>query len=96
MHAFIDLAEVSSFGRLRRRTPLNTSCLEIAGLDGIRSCAPMLFLAVWFQRDIIGRVLRSMVKSEAENDMVAVSLRTNGLATMVRVFVVIRNLLGDS
>jgi hypothetical protein len=30
-HALNDLAEVSSSGRLHRRTPVDTSCLEIAG-----------------------------------------------------------------
>jgi hypothetical protein len=40
----IDLAKVSRSRRLHRRTPLNDSCLEIAGSGGIRSCAPMFFL----------------------------------------------------
>jgi hypothetical protein len=66
---------MSSSGRLRWRTPLGEYCLEIAGSDGIRSCRPMFFLAIWFQRErceallsvaIMRHVLRSMVKSENE------------------------------
>jgi hypothetical protein len=77
---------MSSSGRLRRRTPLGASCLEIAGSDGIRSGAPMFFLTVWFQRErdeallsvaIMGHVLRSMVKLEAENDRTTKILRTS-------------------
>jgi hypothetical protein len=51
MLVLIDLAEVLSFERLRRRTPLGTLCLEIAGSDGILSCAPMFFLTVWFGKE---------------------------------------------
>lgn len=80
MPIFIVLAGVSSFGRLRRRTPLGDSCLEIAGSDGIRSCATVFFLTIWFQRErcealqsvaIVGHVFSSMVKSVAENGMEA-------------------------
>jgi hypothetical protein len=54
------------------------TCLEIAGSDGIWSCVPMFFLAIWFQRErgeallsvtIMGHILWSIVKAEAENDM---------------------------
>jgi hypothetical protein len=50
----------------------------MAESGGIRSCAPIFFLTVWFQRKrgeallyvaIMGQVLRSMVKSDEENDM---------------------------
>jgi hypothetical protein len=41
MPVSIDLAGVSCYKRLRRRTPLGASCLEFAGSDGIRSGAPM-------------------------------------------------------
>ena len=47
----IELAGRSCSGRLRRRTPLGVSCLEIAGSGGIRSDAPMFYLTVWFQRE---------------------------------------------
>jgi hypothetical protein len=47
----MDLSGVSSFGRLCRRTPMGASCLEIAGSEGIRSCAPVFLLAVWFQME---------------------------------------------
>jgi hypothetical protein len=40
----INLAKVLCYKRLRRRTPLGASCLEIAGSDGIRSCAPMFYI----------------------------------------------------
>ena len=62
----------------------------------------VFILAVWFQRErvkallcvtIMRLVLRSMMKSEAENDMEAETLVT---ATVVRVFAVMRNLLGVS
>jgi hypothetical protein len=33
----MDLARVLCSGRLRQRTPLDVSCLEFAGSDGIRS-----------------------------------------------------------
>ena len=39
----IDLAGWSCSGRLRWRTPLGVLCLEFAGSDGIRSCAPMFY-----------------------------------------------------
>jgi hypothetical protein len=79
MHVYIDFAEMLFSGRLCRRTRLVT-CLEIARSGGIRSCAPIFFLTVWFQRErgeallsvaTVGHVLRSMVKLEAENDMEA-------------------------
>jgi hypothetical protein len=41
MSVSIYLAGVSCFGRLRQRTLLSASCLEIAGSDEIRSGAPM-------------------------------------------------------
>jgi hypothetical protein len=53
MPAFIDLVTVAYLGRLRRRTPLGDSCLEIAGSGGIWSCAFTLFLNVWFLRECI-------------------------------------------
>jgi hypothetical protein len=77
---------MSSSGRLRWQSPLGASCLEIAGSDGIRSGAPIFFLTVWFQRErdeallsvaIMGYVLRSMVKLEAENDRTTKILRTS-------------------
>jgi hypothetical protein len=43
MHVLIDLAEVSSFGRLCPRTPLGDSCLKIAGCNGKWSRATMFF-----------------------------------------------------
>jgi hypothetical protein len=51
---------------------MGNSCPEIAGSDEIRSCTPVDFLTIWFQREhcesllyvaIVGHVL----KSEAEN-----------------------------
>jgi hypothetical protein len=60
--------------------------MDIAGLNGIQSCAPMSFLTIWFLREreealfsvaIMGHVLRSMVKSEAKNDMEGDFLRTS-------------------
>jgi hypothetical protein len=83
MHALIDLARVSSFRRLRHRTPLGTSGLEIAKSDGIWSSTPIFFLTVLFQRErdealfIMGLILRFMVKSEEEKDMEAGFLRTS-------------------
>jgi hypothetical protein len=86
MLVLLDMAEVSSFGRLRQRTPLGASCLEIAGLYGIRSYAPIFFLTVYFQRErgeallpviIMGRILRFMVKLEVQNDKAAEFLRTS-------------------
>ena len=50
VHALIDLAGVVSSGMLRRLTPMGVSCPEIS-VDGIRSGAPIFFLAVWFQRE---------------------------------------------
>jgi hypothetical protein len=52
MPVSMDLTGVSSSGRLRRRTPVDASCLEVVGSDGIRSGAPV-FLSdpVWFQRE---------------------------------------------
>jgi hypothetical protein len=41
MRVTIDLAEVFYSGRLRWRTPIGDSCLEMTGSGGIRSCAPM-------------------------------------------------------
>jgi hypothetical protein len=38
---------------------MGASCLEIARLDMIRSCAPMFFLTVWFQRNC-GEALSSV------------------------------------
>jgi hypothetical protein len=85
-HVLNDLAGVSSSGRLRRQTSLGTSCLKIAGTDGIRSRVPMIFLAVWLQRvrggallsvAIIRLVIQSMVKSDTENDMEAKLSRTS-------------------
>jgi hypothetical protein len=49
MPVFIDLAGVSSSGRLHQQTPW-TTCL-IVGSDGIHSCAIMFFLTVRFQRE---------------------------------------------
>jgi hypothetical protein len=41
--ALINLAGALNSERLRQQTPLGTSCLEIAGSDGIWSCIPMFF-----------------------------------------------------
>jgi hypothetical protein len=51
MPVHIDLAVVSSSGRLRRRTPLGASCVEIAKSDGNLVVRTHVFLAIWFQRD---------------------------------------------
>jgi hypothetical protein len=60
--------------------------LEIPGSGDIRSCTPIFCLTIWFQMErgkallsvaIIGHVLRSMVKSEVENDMEAEFLMTS-------------------
>jgi hypothetical protein len=42
MHVPSNLIGRSCSGRLRRRTPLGDSCLEIARSGGIQSCAPIL------------------------------------------------------
>jgi hypothetical protein len=47
----LDLVGVVSSGRLRRQTPLGTSCLKIARSDEIRSCAPMFFRSFGFRRE---------------------------------------------
>jgi hypothetical protein len=44
MDVTIDLTEVFCFGMLRWRTPIDDSCLEMARLGGIQSCAPIFFL----------------------------------------------------
>jgi hypothetical protein len=51
MHVLIDLAEVSSSGRLCPRTPLGDSCLKIAGSNGKWSRATMFFLNILFQKE---------------------------------------------
>jgi hypothetical protein len=74
MFSLINLAGVSSSGRPHRQTSLGASCLEIAGSDGIRWCAPMFFLTIWFYMErykalllvaIMG-LLWSMVMSEED------------------------------
>jgi hypothetical protein len=52
MHALIDLAGVSSFGRLHGQNLLGTPCLEIAGSDEIHSCAPMFFRPFGFRGSV--------------------------------------------
>jgi hypothetical protein len=84
-------------------TPLGASCLEITGSDGIWSCTPIFFSyslilegALWSSVVCCHhriRLLQSMVKSETENNMEA---KFQGQAMVVRVFVTMRNLLGDS
>jgi hypothetical protein len=85
-HAIIDLAGVPSSGRLRQQTSMGEYFLKISGWDGIRSCAPMFFMGVWFQRErvdallsvaIMGYVLWSMVKLGTESGMKAEFLRTH-------------------
>jgi hypothetical protein len=51
----MDLEGVSYSRRIRRQTPLGASCLEIAGLDGIRSGAPVFL----YDRLVSKRVLGS-------------------------------------
>jgi hypothetical protein len=48
LHVFIDLAGVSSSGRLRRRSLLG-DMPEIAGSDGIRSRTTMFFRSFGFR-----------------------------------------------
>jgi hypothetical protein len=97
----IDLAAVLGSRRLRRRTPLDDmpgDCL--IGWYSVM-CTHVFTLAVWFEREhgksllsiaMKKHVLRSMVKSEAENDMEAEFLMTSNGG---QVFVAMRNLLGD-
>jgi hypothetical protein len=86
MLALIDVARTSISRRLYRRTPLDYSCLEIAGLDGIRSCTPMFLLIVWFQRErckallpvaIMGHVLYSPWRSHRRRWYESQVLRTS-------------------
>jgi hypothetical protein len=69
MHALFDLAGVSCSGRLRRRTPLGVSCLEIAGRMGFGRAHPCFC----FQRErdeallsvfIMEHILQSMLMLE--------------------------------
>jgi hypothetical protein len=102
MLVLLILARVSGSRRLRQRTFLGDSCLEIAGSDGIRSCAwcthvfsrPFGFTRE--QREALLSVAitrqRSMMKSEAENVMES---ETSGLVIVVRIFATVRNWLGD-
>jgi hypothetical protein len=78
-NALVNLAGVSSSRRLCWQILLDEYCLEIAGSDGIQSCAPMFrecgeaLLSV----TIMEHILRSMVKSEVEIGMKAEFLRTD-------------------
>jgi hypothetical protein len=92
----IDLAEVLSSGRLRRRTPMDDMSGEITGSNGIRSPTIVLFLTVWFQREqcedlryvaIMRHVFNYMVKSVAENNMKA---EIWGLVMVVLVLLAVR------
>jgi hypothetical protein len=79
--------------------PKANSCLEIAGSGGIRSCAPMFSLTVWFQRErieallvvnIIGHVLVPCCLCRMSWEP-----RSKDQQKVVRVWVVMRNWLGD-
>jgi hypothetical protein len=80
MYALNYLTGVSSSEKLCWRTPLGTSCLEIAGLDGIDCVHPYfldrLVLEGALRSSVVfchhrAHLLRSMVKSEVENGMEA-------------------------
>jgi hypothetical protein len=91
MLVLLDLAGVSSFGRLRRGASLDASWLEIVRLDGIRSCTSIFFsdgLASGGSGADLYYLLPSsdvspMIKLEAENFMEA---RIQGLVMVVQVF----------
>jgi hypothetical protein len=93
MPAIIDPVRLLSFGRLRRRTSLGDmpeDC-SIGWYSVVHT--HVLFLTVWFQRErskallsvaIMGLVLWSMVKSDAENDMETEFLMTTSGGSSLR------------
>jgi hypothetical protein len=75
--AIIDPVEVSSSERLHQQTPLRDMPRD-CWIEWYSVVNTHVFFTVWFQREcgkallsvaIMGHVLRSMVKSVAENDM---------------------------
>jgi hypothetical protein len=102
MHVLIDLAGMSSSGRLRWRTPLGVSCLKMARSDEIRRVHSCFFRLFSFGGSVekLYCLLPSCDTSLKFHGEVkggeCHKSRDQGLAMVVRVFVAIRNFLGDS